>query len=53
MKKLWQKLKCKLGFHEEGYPKGLINSFGSGYRIDYYKCKHCNKNVHWSTKVDY
>lgn len=53
IKQKWQRFLCRFGKHTEGYPKGLINSFGSGFRVEYYNCKHCGKLVHWSVKVDY
>lgn len=53
MKKCLNKLKCLLGLHTRGYPNGLHNLFGSGYRIEYYTCSCCRKNIHWSVKVDY
>lgn len=53
MKKLWFKLKCYLGYHVKGYPHGITNLFGYGYRVEYYTCEHCKKTIHWSVKVDY
>lgn len=47
------KAKCLIGFHKKGYPHGLDNCGFKGYRVDFYTCQHCKKEIHWSVKVDY
>lgn len=44
---------CCFGKHTEGHPCGIINNFGSGYRVEYYTCEYCEDTIHWSVKVDY
>lgn len=53
MKRLIQRILCVFGLHKKGYPHGLYNQFGSGYRVEYYTCDCCRKEIHWSVKVDY
>lgn len=60
-KRAFLRLLCLLGFHFKSLYKwpywpqtsGLDNCGFRGYRVDYYKCPFCKKEIHWSVKVNY
>jgi hypothetical protein len=47
MKKLIIKIKCWLGYHVEGYPHGIVNSYTNyKIRIHFFACSECGKTIH-------